>query len=1550
MPSLGAEPFGLAAPAAHRSALLAAANAAAGPVLANLGASPEGFLAADFPATPTAPRTCVFAFPLLMLDSDDPSLQDIAAYSGATWCSLDEAAASPWLPPAAAALAAIGSFRRASAGTLASPRHNVGARGLFALETTVPPSPTFDTAEWARLVAGGVHANEELAAALRDDGDPWLAEWADQIAPFDGDTVPEPLRQGQPFDARFAALGFPKPYDPPTSEWTPLAAPYCTAHRVRGLDDVVMEPRLSQLRAWSRECVQQLRTGVRTCSTFIIEQHDVFPEARGVVWDLRTRGPDGLFGPLDVTTPVTSAINGAWWAKMLEFYPHQAIVAAVVDGVQLKADVPLTAVLNPHLLSVIDGIKGVEAAHSRAVESGRFEEWHDLPFFPIWITAQGSVPRSNEPARPRPIADAGQPRKPVLRADGSPVVSINEASGASRRERLAALDAKAHVKWFPEVKPTVADSMRADAILNHAAVHVYGEPLFAFMDDEADSFMQFKLASSELWLSTILWGQFLDNADEAHLKFLAAKCMTYGYSPTSNIKQDVAWGVTAIACDLFDAEEAVLFTKETCPLRREYIAERAALSLVTGRNELRLYNLFIYTDDGRASVVGVDRTVRLLRCWRRVTTDFGLVMAPPAKRACGVTGTWIGVVHCSAPGVSVITQHKRLRMLAELREVCSSRQLPFSRWQSLVGRLQDSRAVLAAEGSCMYGLYAPHRARLGPDDLVHVSSLALERLTTWTEVLENCSGVAWSSILDEPQPARSAVAFSLFSDAAKADAPIPSLAGWFHGYWWSVSLAEAGLDFLHIPELELAAVGVNIITAYPLVGSAAAALYSDSLTSMDVIAAAAARAPCMQTIHALILELPEYVAMAPQLVCGHCFGEGNPCADLPSRGRFEELESLCNALGTTQERLPVPSAALEFLARVRERCLLDSRSHHGLGAEFSSCSLGDGPPSHVDPDAELSTQERLPVPAAALGFLARDRGQCLLDSRPHHGLGAEFSSCSLGDGPPSHVAHGSESSLLPADRGAGIVASLEAQARSAPRPLQRGTFTRPPPSSKESHNVLTLEVRRRGASLLRPVHELTGLRQSDDGRTFTRSLRARNSLAPATPRRPSDTADETVTAASPSHLDLHLDGAPALLALSDLLSAALDNGYAPATRQKDAGAVEKYWKPFCKLLKTHVWRDDAAANSGLDPVGHRREVHLILLFLVWIPTVMKPRSNASPEARPASARQVIDSVRREHRRCGHSLVKSTQVSLAVDGLKRLYIRRHGPESLQPARMEPYNDSVIAAVLNLPAGALVAGRTLDWSCFFFTNWLAALALTRWCGFRKAEVAHAPNSDAEDPLSAFEPTNNGLKFSSVVWRLRGVIYSVPPRQLLSDLQAGDAAGVSPSVAKNDQFKEVWGQFVIWLPFGSELGNAARQLRDLELLSRVPAAERARTPLLRADRTRPQEALTQAQFDTVHAALFQLALGPTRAKRYSGHSGRIELACRLLAAGASTEIIQALVRWRSAAAVRIYARMNDSAYMSWLQRAAAADVSSVQAANLPVIDLGGAIVALDVEPARD
>jgi hypothetical protein len=66
------------------------------------------------------------------------------------------------------------------------------------------------------------------------------------------------------------------------------------------------------------------------------------------------RGDDWLYGPLDFDAAGRFHLNVECWAWMLRHYPHQAIVSTVVDGAQLRADVPLTAVFNPHLLSVFD--------------------------------------------------------------------------------------------------------------------------------------------------------------------------------------------------------------------------------------------------------------------------------------------------------------------------------------------------------------------------------------------------------------------------------------------------------------------------------------------------------------------------------------------------------------------------------------------------------------------------------------------------------------------------------------------------------------------------------------------------------------------------------------------------------------------------------------------------------------------------------------------------------------------------------------------------------------------------------------------------------------------------------------------------------------------------------------------------------------------------------------------------------------------------------------------------------------------------------------------
>ena len=81
------------------------------------------------------------------------------------------------------------------------------------------------------------------------------------------------------------------------------------------------------------------------------------------------------------------------------------------------------------------------------------------------------------------------------------------------------------------------------------------------------------------------------------------------------------------------------------------------------------------------------------------------------------------------------------------------------------------------------------------------------------------------------------------------------------------------------------------------------------------------------------------------------------------------------------------------------------------------------------------------------------------------------------------------------------------------------------------------------------------------------------------------------------------------------------------------------------------------------------------------------------------------------------------------------------------------------------------------------------------------------------------------------------------------------------------------------------------------------------------------------------------------YSWHSFRIYLACALLAAKVDGPTIQAMLRWRSPEALKLYARWNAGDYADMLKRACAADVTSVRATmwRLPRTDIDDAVASL-------
>jgi hypothetical protein len=106
-------------------------------------------------------------------------------------------------------------------------------------------------------------------------------------------------------------------------------------------------------------------------------------------------------------------------------------------------------------------------------------------------------------------------------------------------------------------------------------------------------------------------------------------------------------------------------------------------------------------------------------------------------------------------------------------------------------------------------------------------------------------------------------------------------------------------------------------------------------------------------------------------------------------------------------------------------------------------------------------------------------------------------------------------------------------------------------------------------------------------------------------------ADSSSMAILPGQLEV-------LKAVLEQMHGLLASAYATSTNKVDAGHF-KAWSEVCAELGTLAWRVDVAANSGLDPVGHHRELVLLALAFTRLYAKMSPRSRRDPAPKPQSA-------------------------------------------------------------------------------------------------------------------------------------------------------------------------------------------------------------------------------------------------------------------------------------------------------------------------------------------
>ena len=1201
---------------------------------------------------------------------------------------------------------------------------------------------------------------------------------------------------------------------------------------------------------------------------------------------------------------------------------------------------PLALVLHPHLTSLPPGFLNVEKEVRRVLDLEWYEQHLVVPFFPMICWGQGCVPRKLED-RLRRTSDLGMPRQP-LSQDGVDIISLNTAIG------IKATTSSGAPKWPKEVKPTLADAMQDGAVLLFAARRVFGEPVFSFTDDAKDFFLQFTLCWSELWKACFMWRRLEDKgrgdanpgdagfaaagldssdlgdesasrADDPSVAFIVELVLGFGGSASSNIAQRFASALVEACCRRFDREEDPLFDAMTDPRHQSWIRGRRALAVTTGRQELRLYAVHMYTDDPLFSVVGTDRCARLLRCWHHVTTSVNLLMAIEAKRQLGAP-TWIGARFYANVGAIVVPEDKRVRALRQLQRVARGEGMPYSEYRSLVGLLQHLVFLVGSRQPEMYGLYAPHRQpQVQPRDPVYLDAFGADQVERWIRVLSHRAAAPFTAALRagaEPADDDSA-AIGLYSDAAKDGALVPSMAGFIAGLWWSIPLALYDLSDMPITPLELAALAVNVVVAQHLLGPQIALIaYSDSLSSIFTLVGDSASSPMMQFIHAELLRLPSFRLVQSRLSTAHVYGEANPGADLPSRGKFSELQELCQALGIRDERVDVPPEALTFLARVRERWNAIRAVEQGRGASRRDNSDGDGPPWYANPlvvPHTVSSARRNPSGAASPGTADAQTSQ-RPDTQP-----------TRQDGSPLRGKRPRLSWVAPAEL------------RSPPNYDPRRTSTRQHAlpvwvNSAESRSLVTSP----GAGNRRTArHDAVGPAETRPTRAVpsAATLSVRGASPAATPsvyavvvNAVSSAAlvdDASCLALKPRHHSLFQD------LIADVGLAA-QHGLAPRTRHGDEGHWRR-WETFCRQeMATPPLRDDADANSGRNARLFAREVQLMCLFLVWVHRTMAPRSNSRTDAKPQSAMNVLLAVRRVHKLAGYPMASSAAVTNVLKGLCRAYVLRHGPEAMTPARKEPLSRDLFRRLMTLANGTPLGphGTPLNWSDPLWISVSAACATAKFTGVRKAEIA-GPHDKTK------------MNRASLRWRIGGRVLAAPTPSELRALQPGDAAVLAPATAKNDPFGLHFGNKPMWLPFDNVPTNAANRLRSFELAFPIEPSRRSQVPLFVSDMSFAP--LTHSTLDKALSDLLTAVVGPTEARRFSFHSFRIALACELLAAGASPGVIQALARWRSPAALDAYARLNPEDYARWLIKASQANASSILVTNLPVIDADTTIASL-------
>jgi ribA/ribD-fused uncharacterized protein len=1419
-----------------------------------------------------------------------------------------------------------------------------------------------DTTPWEYTCSKAVKATTELRNAFwsaaqmagTDADAAYLLSWHCKIDEFESEATPEHLRARIPECKGFTAQPFPTPHRPVRTAWLPRKQPQPAVRcRVQHLSELFepfawegMVSFLSRHAAWLRgECERP--------EPYAISELHWAEWARGTVLDMRNF-PDIRELDYAAHTPTqfnTNAINDA-----LEQYIDQEVVSFMVLGASFKADLPHQLVLNHHLMNIVGRHDEVytEMLGLADPELGWADIFTDLPFLPARINGKGQVPKG---AGVRPIDECG-PRKHLEDTARCLVLSLNDyadgldlfhhllGSSTSPPAELVELQKLAKAKWPHENKPRVKNVRKANAILKEAA-DLCGMAVYVFSGDWYKCFNQYMLRPEDYWKSVHIIFES---------SFMANYCLTFGISPASNIAQRGAnafiWFFLREFMRLdapFEAAEA-----EANPALAAWLARRRAL----GQQQSALLWMCCYTDDPLWLVVGPERVVRATKLYQCINHLFGLIPAHPSKHCMGLKCVWLGILHLAFLGLTMVPENKTIKALIGCSSALAS-TMTNTDGASLIGLLEHVRDALGVSGHTLFPLWNL-LDRVNPGAFWVLVGVARERAEAWISFLRSANGSAITELLATPPPSTFAPSLGIFSDAALTPVEEAGMGGMpIPGRSWHVPI-EDGLWGLTIPVMEYTAAAVNLIMTYELMGCPTGQCpfwirwEVDALGPLLALQHESAKAPMMRRVDELLRETDAFKHFQSSLVLCHTYGPANP-ADPISRGRLEEVAALSTALQFTITDTPLLPQAAQFLDAVMDSQETQTTTGSWAISAEDQLLLRPRPLSAMEQHRALY-QANTPT-SASFVVLLPDRGSVRTIDR--HSLTCR-------SGAPNSCQPGEGSTPLPLNdyfarrqqvgtaKAAKVKLNMQAHVVAARAYLTKERANRkkalamkprllePRGHQHEDHGQEACHLT--PAGVLVPSRDTAGGMRPDPMASttlpewsvsagVTRSVAVPPSLVPA--RNHNEGVVDSILAPNRTARmlqQLQHDVSPYALCPGDsrklqfLCTRAhevLSKSYSTRTCLRDAATFKKFSR-YCRSLGTTPWRDDAAANSGADPVGHQRELVLFVNALIHFYQTDKPRPNGTnrTKVKPDSAMNNLRAVRRVFKANFITLISMSAITRALYSLNREFLREFGPSALTPHRAAPFTNEILAA-MDAVTGLLRISkyRTVDLGSFEGIHLRAFKGLCHDTGMRKSELVSAMESHA-------------LLVGSVAILADGRLILRPTiAQLDALLQPGRAMWylvITPPPSKSDPFGVVWGSLPIYLPYQHLPANTARLVA---LCLKLRPGALPSEPLICA---KPGTPFTHSFLDSLLPVWLAAAgMSTLQAKLYSWHSGRAFLCCALMASGRTPAEVQALVRWQSIDSLRVYNALNPATYASHLLAARKATVSGIRGAHMPLID---------------